>query len=134
MCERNKLAPEEVLKEILESDQRDQEMMLSPSKVQTLMASDKNVLLLDTRTREEHEAVKISGSTFLTKELQDSLFSSENYERLIILYDHTGQNALDTCSWFRGHGLKETHIIRGGIDAWSQEVDKSLQRYRLEID
>jgi hypothetical protein len=30
--------------------------------------------------------------------------------------------------------LKNTIGLRGGIDAWSREVDPSLPRYRVEID
>ena len=41
---------------------------------------------------------------------------------------------LDTCAWFLGHGMKNTRALRGGIDAWSREVDPSVARYRLEID
>lgn len=134
VCEKNELDPEDAIKEIIESNERDQEMMLSPAEVKELITSGKSVLLLDSRTREEYEALKIEGAQFLTQELQNSLFTPKNYEKTIILYDHTGQTALDTCSWFQGHGLKGTRILKGGIDLWSQEIDSSLPRYRLEID
>lgn len=134
VCERNELDPEKAVKEILESAERDSAMMLSPKELKELLESTEGVLLLDTRTREEHEAVKISGSEFLTQELQNSLFNPENYERTIVLYDHSGQNVLDTCSWFQGHGLKGTRVLRGGIDQWSQDIDSSIPRYRIELD
>ena len=41
---------------------------------------------------------------------------------------------LDLVAWFRGHGLKETFGITGGIDAWSQQVDPTLPRYRIELE
>jgi monothiol glutaredoxin len=41
---------------------------------------------------------------------------------------------LDQVAWFRGHGLHETFGLRGGIDAWSQELDPKIPRYRLEMD
>ena len=53
---------------------------------------------------------------------------------MIVLYDHRGREVLDQCAWFHGHGLKNTLGLEGGIDAWSQEVDSSVQRYRLELD
>jgi hypothetical protein len=37
-------------------------------------------------------------------------------------------------AWFRGHGLKHTFGLRGGIDAWSREIDPELPRYRIEVD
>jgi rhodanese-related sulfurtransferase len=29
--------------------------------------------------------------------------------------------------------MKNTRVLRGGIDAWSREIDPSLPRYQLEI-
>jgi rhodanese-related sulfurtransferase len=89
--------------------------------------------LIDLRTREEHEAVVISGSEFFSQELQQQLFAGPA-ETKILLYDHSGRNALDQVAWFRGHGLMETYALRGGIDAWSQEIDPTLPRYRLEME
>jgi len=134
VCKNNDLNPNEVAKEILESAERDAQMTLSPQEVKELMGKEPSPLLLDCRTREEHEAVKIEDSELLTQELQTKLFAPENYERTIILYDHSGGNALDTCSWFQGHGLKGARVLAGGIDRWSQEIDSSLPRYRLELD
>ena len=90
-------------------------------------------LLLDTRTREEHEAVAIPGSEFMDQEYQQRLFAGAP-EREILLYDHSGRHVLDTCSWFHGHGLNRTRAIEGGIDAWSLKIDPSIRRYRLEIE
>jgi rhodanese-related sulfurtransferase len=89
--------------------------------------------VIDIRTREEHEAVAISGSEFFTQDLQQRIFAG-NPEAGILLYDHCGRYVLDQVAWFRGHGLKHTFGLRGGIDAWSQEADRSLPRYRLETD
>ncbi len=134
VCERNELDPKIAVNEIIASAERDNEMMLSPTELKELMDSSNPPLLLDTRTREEYEAVKIEGAELLTQELQNSLFIPDNYERTIILCDHTGTNALDTCSWFQGHGLKATRILKGGIDLWAQEVEPKMPRYRLELD
>jgi rhodanese-related sulfurtransferase len=77
--------------------------------------------------------VVIPGSDLFTQDLQQELFAKKS-TACIILYDHCGKNVLDQVAWFRGHGLHETYGLRGGIDAWSQEIDSTLPRYRLEID
>jgi rhodanese-related sulfurtransferase len=46
--------------------------------------------------------------------------------------DHQGRLALDAAAFFLGHGFKEVRCLRGGIDAWAQEVDPKIRRYRLE--
>lgn len=133
VCERNSLDFDEVKEEILESAEREAKLLISPEELDQLLKSEEEVVLIDCRTREEHEAVKIAGSELLNQELQNELFSSENNERAIILYDHTGTSVLDTCSWFIGHGLKNTKVLKGGIDRWSQEIDSSIPRYKIEL-
>lgn len=119
---------EEMLAHLLASDEFDSKVLVSPVDV-----SPEDWLFVDLRTREEHDAVKIEASEFFTQDLQQSLFAG-NPARKILLYDHTGGNVLDQVAWFRGHGLHETYGLRGGIDAWSKEVDPSLPRYRLELE
>lgn len=127
---RSEIPAEEVLEHLLASHVHDSEMLMEPA---VAKAEISTLRLIDLRTREEHEAVVIAGSEFFTQELQQQLFAGDSDAR-ILLYDHSGKNVLDQVAWFRGHGLKQTFGLRGGIDAWSQEIDKSVQRYRLEMD
>lgn len=134
LCARSgPLDPAEVRAHLLTSQAHDESMLISPAELKAELESDTPPLLLDTRTREEHDAVKIPAAIFMEQELQQRLFS-EDPQRRIILHDHSGRHVLDTCAWFQGHGMKNTRGLRGGIDAWSQEIDPSLPRYRLEID
>jgi hypothetical protein len=32
---------------------------------------------------------------------------------------------------FMGHGLQNVRCLRGGIDAWAQEMDAKMRRYKL---
>lgn len=130
LCERSELSVAEVLEHLLASHAHDVEMLMEPVEVKEKMAL---LRLIDIRTREEHEAVAIIGSEFFTQELQQQLFAGDP-DTLILLYDHSGRNVLDQVAWFRGHGLKQTFGLRGGIDAWSREIDSSLPRYRVEMD
>jgi rhodanese-related sulfurtransferase len=109
-------------------------MLISPSEVKALIDSGTAFVFLDTRTREEHEAVAIEGSEFMTQERQQELFGTAKETDVVVLYDHTGGRVLDTCAWFQGHGLKGARGMIGGIDAWSKEIDKTVPRYRLEMD
>ena len=134
LCARaGELDPAEVLARLLDSHAHDESMLLSPAELKAGLDSAEPPLLLDCRTREEHEAVRIPGSVFLDQELQQQLFAGDP-QRRIVLHDHSGKHVLDTCAWFQGHGLKNTRALRGGIDAWSREIDPSLPRYRIEID
>ena len=133
VCSRNEISADQALHCIIESHQHDLEMLISPTDLNERLTTTNGTLLMDMRTREEHEAVMIAGSEFLTEERQNELFGLAP-ETMIVLYDHTGRDVLDRCSWFRGHGMKQTFALQGGIDAWSKEVDPKLPRYRLEMD
>lgn len=130
LAARSEVPPEEMLDHLLASHAHDLEMWMEPS---TAFGKMDGMHFVDLRTREENEAVAIPGSQFFTQELQQKLFAGDPDTR-ILLYDHTGKNVLDQVAWFRGHGLKQTYGLRGGIDAWSKEVDPSIQRYRLEME
>jgi rhodanese-related sulfurtransferase len=130
LCGRSELPVAEVLEHLLSSHAHDLEMLMEPADAREKLPS---LRLIDIRTREEHEAVAIFGSEFFTQDLQQQLFAGDP-ETMILLYDHSGRNVLDQVAWFRGHGLKQTFGLRGGIDAWSREVDASLPRYRIEMD
>jgi rhodanese-related sulfurtransferase len=128
-----RLPPDEVLRHLLESHEHDLSMLIEPALAKDALDGEVPVRLIDIRTREEHEAVAIPGSEFFTQELQQEVFAGDPAAE-IILYDHLGRNVLDQVAWFRGHGLNQTYGLRGGVDAWSREIDPKLPRYRLEIE
>lgn len=133
LCSRNgSIPPQEMIDHLLASHQHDLSLLVSPAELRTLLDAENPPILLDCRTREEHDAVHISGSIFLTQETQQQLFSQDP-DQAIILYDHQGKHSLDTCAWFLGHGMKNTRVLAGGIDAWSRDIDPSLPRYQLEL-
>ena len=134
VCERNEISLEEALTCLKESHAHDQKMLISPKELHDLLQSERAPLLVDIRTREEHEAITIPGSTFVTQEEQSTLFSRADENLTVILFDHLGRSVLDQCAWYRGHGMKETYGLDGGIDRYSKEVDASIKRYRLELD
>lgn len=133
VCARNEIEVGEAIAELLASHERDRAMLIEPAALAKRLAEGAPLRLLDIRTREEHEAVRIDGSDFLSQELQQQLFAGPPDQELV-LYDHRGRDVLDRCAWFHGHGLRNTRGLAGGIDAWSQEVDSSLPRYRLELE
>jgi rhodanese-related sulfurtransferase len=121
---------DEMLQHLLASHAHDEAMLMEPTVARAALPG---LRMIDLRTREEHEAVVLPNSEFFTQELQQQLFAGDSSARLL-LFDHSGKNVLDQVAWFRGHGLKETYGLRGGIDAWSREIDPSIPRYRLEMD
>jgi len=132
LCGRNGIDAEEALAHLLGSERHDRAMRVTPKVAAETMRGD-GWRWIDLRTREEYEAVPLVGAELFTQEVQQAVFAGDAGQR-IVLFDHLGRGVLDQVAWFRGHGLKETYGLEGGIDAWSREVDPAVRRYRLEVE
>ena len=134
LCARNENIPvEEFIAHILQSAENDAKLQISPQDLVTLRQQNANVALLDVRSREEHEAVAIPGSRMMSQDVVQEIFNTTSKDTPLVIYDHTGDRALDAAAYFIGHGFTETKCLAGGIDAYSIEVDQSLPRYHVEF-
>jgi rhodanese-related sulfurtransferase len=132
VCARNgNLDQAEVLAHIQSSHEQDAKILISPVDLSGLLQKDKSVKLVDVRSREEFEVVHIQGSVLLSQDAMRELMASGSNTNPIVVVDHQGRNALDAAAYFMGHGLQNVRCLRGGIDAWAQEVDPKMRRYKL---
>jgi rhodanese-related sulfurtransferase len=133
VCARNGgLSVDEVLQHIQTSHEQDGKILIAPKELAELLQKNKSVKLVDVRSREEFEAVKIEGSLLLSQAVMQQLMASGSNSEAIVVIDHAGKNGLDAAAYFTGHGLQNIRCLRGGIDAWAQEVNPKMRRYRLD--
>lgn len=132
VCERNGgLDVNEVLQHIQTSHQQDARILIEPGDLKKWIERDESVRLVDVRSREEFEAVHIEGSLLLSQEIMRQIMADGSNTRPLVVVDHQGRHALDAAAYFMGHGLQNVRCLRGGIDAWAQEVDTTMRRYTL---
>ena len=132
VCARNgNLDTAEVLAHIQSSHEQDANVLISPPELAALRQQDPAVKLVDVRSREEFEAVRIDGSVLLSQDVMRELMASGTNTAPMVVIDHAGKNGLDAAAYFMGHGLQNVRCLRGGIDAWAQEVDPKMRRYKL---
>ena len=118
--------------------------MIEPQELRELREANPDLKILDVRTKEEFEAARIDGSIHMEAEVgsktncvttaQDILHQVvDNWdsEELFVIIDHQGEQGLDVATYFLGHGMKQARCLRGGIDAWSTEIDQSIPRYEF---
>jgi rhodanese-related sulfurtransferase len=86
---------------------------------------------LDIRSREEYEGVHIDGAILMSQTVMQEILGKWDRKQIFVVIDHQGKTALDGAAYFLGHGYENVRALRGGIDAWSQDVDEKLPRYRL---
>jgi rhodanese-related sulfurtransferase len=133
VCARNEnLDVDEVTEHILASDAADRAMQIEPRELSDRLAAGEKIHLLDIRTREEFDAVKLSGAHLFTQEFMQEILANWSRTDLLVIYDHQGNRSMDAAAYFQGHGFEQIRSLRGGIDAWSAEIDPKLPRYHLE--
>jgi rhodanese-related sulfurtransferase len=133
VCARNEnLDVNEAIDYVIASDAADRAIQIEPGELADAMSRGEPVHLLDIRTREEHEAVKIDGADLFTQDLAQNIVNTWPKSELLVIYDHQGTRSLDAAAYFQGHGFQNVKSLRGGIDAWSAEIDPTLPRYHLE--
>ncbi len=133
VCVRNEnVDVEEAIEHIIASDAAERAMQIEPRELADRLAAKEITNLLDVRTREEWETVKLLDAHLFTQELMQEISSKWSRDDLVVVYDHQGTRSMDAAAYFQGHGFTNVKSLRGGIDAYSAEVDASLPRYQLE--
>jgi rhodanese-related sulfurtransferase len=132
VCARNGgLDVSEVLNHIRSSHAEDAKILIEPLELADLLKRDTAVRLVDVRSREEFEAVHLEGAQLLSQDVMRQILGDGSNTRPLVIVDHQGKAALDAAAYFMGHGLKNVRCLRGGIDAWAQQVDSKMRRYRV---
>jgi rhodanese-related sulfurtransferase len=103
---------------------------ISPTEVKKRLDEDANLQLIDVRQPNEHEFARIKGSKLIplgevlsrTKELDSS--------RDLILYCKMGGRSAQAADALIRSGYQgKVYNMKGGITAWSNEVDPSVPKY-----
>jgi rhodanese-related sulfurtransferase len=132
VCERNgNLDVNEVLSHIRSSHEQDAKILIEPKELADWRKQDATVRMLDVRSREEFEAVNIAGSQLMSQDVMREIMGDGSNTRPLVIVDHQGKTGLDAAAYFMGHGLQNVRCLRGGIDAWAQEVETGMRRYKL---
>jgi rhodanese-related sulfurtransferase len=132
VCARNgNLDVTEVLAHIRSSHEQDAKILIEPKELAGWRKREPSLRLLDVRSREEFEAVNIAGSQLMSQDVMRQIMGEGTNTKPLVIVDHQGKSALDAAAYFMGHGLQNVRCLRGGIDAWAQEVETGMRRYKL---
>ena len=73
--------------------------------------------------------VHIDGDLLASDELVSEIIGQWPKDAMIVVYCHHGNTSMDAASYLISHGFSQVKSLRGGIDAWSREIDPLLPRY-----
>ncbi len=85
--------------------------------------------LLDVREPVEHNLVHLPGSTLIPLGELVGRQHELDHAREIVVYCHLGIRSMHAVAFLRHAGFAGARNLRGGVDAWSAEVDPSVPRY-----
>lgn len=102
---------------------------ISPAEAAGLL-KDGNARLIDVREPWEFSTARIEGSVEMPMGDVPARAHQEldPDERLVVLC-HQGMRSMNVTVWLRNQGFEQVQSLRGGIDAWSAEVDPAVPRY-----
>ncbi|PYP00423.1 MAG: molybdenum cofactor biosynthesis protein MoeB [Gemmatimonadetes bacterium] len=87
------------------------------------------LLVFDVRHPHEHAIAHIEGARLIPlSELPDRLGELDGH-REIVTHCHHGARSLKALEILKAAGFPKVRSLRGGIDAWAVNVDRSLPRY-----
>ena|SRR5580698_6827083 len=103
---------------------------ISTLELKQLLTSESSPVLLDVREQWEFNAARIKGSTLIPMgEIPARAFQELDPETRIVAICHHGVRSMNVALWLRDQGFEQAQSLRGGIDAWSAEIDPEVPRY-----
>ncbi|HMB70000.1 MAG TPA: molybdopterin-synthase adenylyltransferase MoeB, partial [bacterium] len=114
----------------LEERQRvDAEWEIEPTELRARLDNGNDVYLLDVRNPDEFAICRIDGAKLIPlPQLLEGMHQLDS-ARDIAVYCHSGIRSAQAVNFLRSIGFRRVKNLRGGIDAWSREVDSSVPRY-----
>jgi rhodanese-related sulfurtransferase len=92
--------------------------------------SPEKPVILDVREPWEHQVARIEGSTFMPMgDVPSRVVRELDPEAHIVTVCHHGVRSMNVAVWLRNQGFENAQSLRGGIDAWSGDVDPTVPRY-----
>ncbi|MFM7199964.1 MAG: molybdopterin-synthase adenylyltransferase MoeB [Myxococcota bacterium] len=102
---------------------------LTAQEVQAKRLAGESFRLIDVRNPHEWDIARIPGATLLPlPELAQRMVELSQQEHLV-LYCYKGTRSMKALNQLRDAGFTRVRSMKGGIDAWSQEIDPSIPRY-----
>jgi rhodanese-related sulfurtransferase len=103
---------------------------ITPEAVQAEFDSGEHFTLLDVREPWEYQTARIEGAKLIPMgDISSRAHQELDPDDHIVVFCHHGVRSLNVTSWLRQQGFEFAQSMRGGIDAWSRQVDPRVPVY-----
>jgi rhodanese-related sulfurtransferase len=104
-------------------------MQWSVQEVAERLKDGKPPKLLDIREPAEYDIVHLPNAILATQEVVNELLESGDRGEEIVCICHHGVRSLNAANFLRQQGFTQVRSMKGGLDAWSLQIDPKLPRY-----
>ncbi len=102
---------------------------ISPADTASLLRENK-IRLIDVREPWELATASIQGSLQMPMgDVPARAHQELDPDEHFVVLCHLGARSMSVTAWLRNQGFEQVQSLRGGIDAWSLEVDPAVPRY-----
>ena len=103
---------------------------ITPEEVKAKLDASQSFLLLDVREPWEFETASLAGSKLIPMgDIPSRAHQDLDPDEHIVVMCHHGVRSMNVTVWLRQQGFENVQSMRGGIDAWSRNVDPTTPRY-----
>ena len=102
---------------------------IAPRALAQRIASGSGPMLVDIREPWEFEFNRLPGARLIPGSTLSAGQVELPRDRDVVLYCHSGRRSAHWLNVLRSQGFERISHLRGGIDAWSVDVDPSVPRY-----
>lgn len=102
---------------------------ISPGELREML-QEEGVQLVDVREPREYQHCRIDGAIHIpTRQLLSGGDGALDPDRPVVCYCHHGARSNRSARYLADQGFERIYNLRGGIDAWSRQVDPSVPLY-----
>jgi rhodanese-related sulfurtransferase len=105
------------------------EFEVSPTDAASLLRENK-ARFIDVREPWEVATAHIEGAVSIPMgDVPSRAHQELDPDERLVVFCHAGVRSMNVTVWLRNQGFEQVQSLRGGIDAWSVEVDPKITRY-----
>lgn len=102
---------------------------ITPKELQALQATSTDFLLIDVREESEKAVADIGGQLIPLGKLTSNLPNVPKDQKIVVYCKSGGRSGRATEYLEQVAGFTNVHNLKGGILAWSDQVDPTVKKY-----
>jgi molybdopterin/thiamine biosynthesis adenylyltransferase/rhodanese-related sulfurtransferase len=88
-----------------------------------------NIKVVDVRDQDEYQIAHVKGTTLIPLGSLPQRFTELDPNQQVYLHCKSGKRSMKALQFLREQGFKYVKSVKGGIEAWSDEIDHSVAKY-----